>query len=88
MPSSARTAVTVLNGVSDQTAAHVDKAAAVATGRCRAIVRVPWDSRLAGDGALGTAASVRRTPRWPGVHRAGRRAESAGLQAGREAADE
>jgi hypothetical protein len=34
---------------------HVEKAVAVATGRCRAIVRVPWDSRLAGEGALGTA---------------------------------
>jgi MinD-like ATPase involved in chromosome partitioning or flagellar assembly len=57
-----RTAVTVLNGVSDKTTEHVEKAAAVATGRCRAIVRVPWDNRLgaegalgAGEGALGTA---------------------------------
>ncbi len=50
-----RTAVTVLNGVSDQTTVHAEKAAAVATGRCRAIVRVPWDSRLGGEGALGTA---------------------------------
>jgi MinD-like ATPase involved in chromosome partitioning or flagellar assembly len=54
----ARTAVTVLNGVSDQTSEHAEKAAAVATGRCRAIVRVPWDGRLSdrrliGDGALG-----------------------------------
>jgi len=51
-----RNAVTVLNGVSDKSMDHAEKAAAVATGRCRAIVRVPWDSRLAGDGALGTAA--------------------------------
>ncbi len=51
-----RAAVAVLNGVSEQTTVHVEKAAAVATGRCRAIVRVPWDSRLDGDGALGTAA--------------------------------
>jgi hypothetical protein len=50
-----RTAVAVLNGVSDQTMVHAEKAAAVATGRCRALVRVPWDSRLAGEGALGTA---------------------------------
>jgi MinD-like ATPase involved in chromosome partitioning or flagellar assembly len=50
-----RTAVTVLNGVSDQTMVHAEKAAAVATGRCRAIVKVPWDSRLSGEGALGTA---------------------------------
>jgi hypothetical protein len=39
-------AVTVLNGVSGPSAQHVDKAAAVASGRCRAIVRVPWDERL------------------------------------------
>lgn len=50
-----RSAVTVLNGVSAATAAHVDKAAAVAVGRCRAIVRVPSDERLAGGGAVGIA---------------------------------
>ena len=37
-----------------RTAAHVDRAAAVAAGRCRAILRVPWDDGLAGGGALGT----------------------------------
>jgi len=52
----ARDAVTVLNGVSAATASYVDKAAAVATGRCRAIVRVPWDHTLAAGGALGTPA--------------------------------
>jgi hypothetical protein len=52
----ARRAVTVLNGVSEPTAAHADRAAAVAVGRCRAVVRVPWDGRLADGGALGTAA--------------------------------
>jgi hypothetical protein len=53
----AATAVTVLNGVSGPTAQHVDKAAAVASGRCRAIVRVPWDERLRERpaAALGTA---------------------------------
>jgi MinD-like ATPase involved in chromosome partitioning or flagellar assembly len=51
----ARSAVTVLNGVSVATAEHVDKAAGVATGRCRAIVRVPWDDRLADGGAVGLA---------------------------------
>jgi MinD-like ATPase involved in chromosome partitioning or flagellar assembly len=50
-----RSAVTVLNGVSAATAAHVDKAAGVAAGRCRAIVRVPWDDRLADGGAVGIA---------------------------------
>jgi MinD-like ATPase involved in chromosome partitioning or flagellar assembly len=39
-------AITVLNGVSGPTAAHVEHAASVATGRCRAIVKVPWDSQL------------------------------------------
>ena len=51
----ARSAVIVLNGVSVATAAHVDKAAAVAAGRSRAIVRVPWDDRLADGGAVGLA---------------------------------
>jgi hypothetical protein len=65
-----RTAVTVLNGVSEQTTVHAEKAAAVAAGRCQAIVRVPWDgrlsdnrlsdnrlsdNRLSGEGALGPA---------------------------------
>jgi len=39
-------AITVLNGVSGKTRAHVEQAAAVASGRCRAIVKVPWDSHL------------------------------------------
>ena len=51
----ARRAVTVLNGVSSPSAGHVDKAAGVAAGRCRAIVRVPWDDRLADGGPLETA---------------------------------
>jgi hypothetical protein len=51
----ARGAVTVLNGVSAATAARVDKAAGVAAGRCRAIVRVPWDDRLANGSAVGIA---------------------------------
>jgi hypothetical protein len=52
----ARRAIAVLNGVSVNTTAQTDKAAAVATGRCRAIVRMPWDDGLAGAGALGVAA--------------------------------
>jgi MinD-like ATPase involved in chromosome partitioning or flagellar assembly len=39
-------AVTILNGVSGPTAAHAERAANVANGRCRAIVKVPWDSHL------------------------------------------
>ena len=52
----ARRAVAVLNGVSAKTAPQIDRAAAVATGRCRVIVRVPWDGGLAGGGPLGVAA--------------------------------
>ncbi len=62
----ARRAVTVLNGVSTDTAAHMDKAAAVATGRCRAIVRVPWDGQFDGDGAL-VAATVQAYTALAGV---------------------
>ncbi len=51
----AGTAVTVLNGVSTRTVAHVERAAAVAAGRCRAIIRVPWDDGLAAGGPLGTS---------------------------------
>jgi MinD-like ATPase involved in chromosome partitioning or flagellar assembly len=39
-------AITVVNGVSRQTMPHVEQAEAVARGRCRAIVRVPWDDQL------------------------------------------
>ena len=39
-------AVTVLNGVSGATAGHAEQAATVANGRCRAIVKVPWDRHL------------------------------------------
>ena len=39
-------AITVLNGVSRHTMAYVEHAEALARGRCRAIVRVPWDDRL------------------------------------------
>lgn len=42
----ARAAITVLNGVSGLTAQHATKAATVASGRCRAIVQVPWDEQL------------------------------------------
>ena len=39
-------AVTVVNGVSQRTMEDVLRAESVATGRCRAIVRVPWDDLL------------------------------------------
>ena len=41
---------TVINGVSRQTMTHVEQAEAVARGRCRAIVRVPWDDQLRNPG--------------------------------------
>jgi MinD-like ATPase involved in chromosome partitioning or flagellar assembly len=40
-------AVTVVNGVSKRTMPDVLRAESVARGRCRAIVRVPWDDCLA-----------------------------------------
>ncbi len=52
----AQAAITVLNGVSDQMAPHVERAAAIAAGRCRAVVQVPWDGRLAAGSAVGAAA--------------------------------
>jgi MinD-like ATPase involved in chromosome partitioning or flagellar assembly len=39
-------AIIVLNGVSGHTLPHVEQAEALARGRCRAIVRVPWDDHL------------------------------------------
>jgi MinD-like ATPase involved in chromosome partitioning or flagellar assembly len=48
----AQTSVTVLNGVSKQTAEDAERATTVAAGRCRAIVRVPWDSSLGASSQL------------------------------------
>ena len=39
-------AITVINGVSKRSMAHVEQAELVVRGRCRAIVRVPWDDHL------------------------------------------
>jgi MinD-like ATPase involved in chromosome partitioning or flagellar assembly len=38
--------VTVINGVSKRSMSHVEQAEMVVRGRCRAIVRVPWDDHL------------------------------------------
>lgn len=46
-----RRAVTVVNGVSRRSMADVEQAESVARGRCRAIVRVPWEDDLAPGGA-------------------------------------
>jgi hypothetical protein len=43
-------AITVLNGVSRHTMSHVEQAEALARGRCRAIVRIPWDDHLKNPG--------------------------------------
>jgi len=45
-----RRAVLVVNGVSRRSLADVEQAESVASGRCRAIVRVPWDEELAPGG--------------------------------------
>ncbi|HEY0718061.1 MAG TPA: hypothetical protein VGD68_10630, partial [Streptosporangiaceae bacterium] len=50
-------AVTVVNGVSRASAGDVEQAEAVARGRCRAIVRIPWDDSLASGAA--SASSLR-----------------------------
>ncbi|MBG0819155.1 hypothetical protein HS048_00025 [Planomonospora sp. ID91781] len=42
-----RRAIMVVNGVSRRSMADVEQAEAVARGRCRAIVRVPWEDELA-----------------------------------------
>jgi MinD-like ATPase involved in chromosome partitioning or flagellar assembly len=47
-------AVTVINGVSKRSMTDVEQAEAVARGRCRAIVRIPWDDVLAA-GPAGTS---------------------------------
>ncbi|MEW1837799.1 TcpE family conjugal transfer membrane protein [Nonomuraea angiospora] len=46
-----RRAVMVVNGVSRRSMADVEQAESVARGRCRAIVRVPWEDGLASEGA-------------------------------------
>ncbi len=47
-------AVTVVNGVSRASLSHGEQAEAVARGRCRAIVRIPWDDGLARGGPEAT----------------------------------
>jgi TcpE family len=44
-------AIMVLNGVSRRSADHVEHAERICAGRCRAIVRVPWDDQLSNDAA-------------------------------------
>ncbi len=67
-------AVVVVNGVSLATMPHAEQAESIARGRCRAIVRVPWDDQLqararaprrAGVGPPRSAAGAGRPARWP-----------------------
>jgi MinD-like ATPase involved in chromosome partitioning or flagellar assembly len=43
----AQRSIAVLNGVSQRSVRHAEQAELVLRGRCRAIVRVPWDDHLA-----------------------------------------
>ena len=57
-------AVTVVNGVSKASMSDVEQTEAVARGRCRAIVRIPWDDVLA---AAGTGPAGSGAPAEPGA---------------------
>ena len=43
----AMNSITVVNGLSKRSMPHAEQAELVVRGRCRAIVRVPWDDHLA-----------------------------------------
>ena len=58
-------AIIVLNGVSRHTMPHVEQAEALARGRCRAIVRVPWDDHLKRSGPQRIAPSRPGAPSRP-----------------------
>ena len=59
-------AVTVVNGVSRRTQEDVLRAESVARGRCRAIVRVPWDDLLSSrPGPAPPGRPCSRRPGWP-----------------------
>jgi len=58
-------AVMVVNGVSRRTMQDVLRAESVARGRCRAIVRVPWDDLLSARPGSSSTAPVRTAPPVP-----------------------
>jgi TcpE family len=60
-------AITVLNGVSKHTMPYVEQAEALARGRCRAIVRVPWDDRLKSHGQERLTSSAQAGTAAPGT---------------------
>jgi hypothetical protein len=45
-----------VNGVSSRSLSYVEEAEAIVAGRCRAIVRVPWEDQLGADARPGTGA--------------------------------
>jgi MinD-like ATPase involved in chromosome partitioning or flagellar assembly len=60
----AANAILVVNGVSGRSMADVERAEAIAAGRCRAIVRVPWEDQLgADDGPCAGVVPLRLAPR-------------------------
>jgi MinD-like ATPase involved in chromosome partitioning or flagellar assembly len=63
-------AVMVLNGVSRRSAAAVEQAERVCAGRCRAIVRIPWDDQLqalVAKRTLGSGPGSQMRQHWTGV---------------------
>jgi MinD-like ATPase involved in chromosome partitioning or flagellar assembly len=63
----ARQAIAVLNGVSQRSLRHAEQAELVLRGRCRAIVRVPWDDHLAEPQAKRGIRDTIEAPGRPGV---------------------
>ncbi|MGN6793695.1 MAG: MinD/ParA family ATP-binding protein, partial [Streptosporangiaceae bacterium] len=62
--------IMVLNGVSRRSMTAVDQAERVCAGRCRAIVKVPWDDQLHGQAArrvLPAGPSAQLRQHWTGV---------------------
>jgi MinD-like ATPase involved in chromosome partitioning or flagellar assembly len=60
----AANAVMVVNGVSARSLADVERAEAIMVGRCRAIVRVPWEDQIsAGNGPCTGTAPLRQPTR-------------------------
>lgn len=55
-------AVMVVNGVSSRSLPHVEEAEAIVVGRCRAIVRVPWEDQLGAGANPGTGSMPLRRP--------------------------
>ena len=58
----AASAVMVINGVSGRSMADVERAEAIAAGRCRAVVRVPWEDQLGTGGGPCAGAGALRLP--------------------------